>query len=862
MTGRRAGKLLFLACAVLAAGACGGADGGAGGPAPDRRPAPASPNPVELDFRPTALGAPNPPDGRDYRTREFRGHHGLDAISADEAYERGYFGQDVTIAVADDGLDPTHPDLADRIRAPRHVRNRNANVFEPGRADELGTGHGTYVALLAAGARDNPGGTFEIRAAGGGAIPTYNVHGVAPRAQVMPIQLAGGGQPLQALEHAAANGAQVLNFSIGITQHYYGRYTGRDGVWLTVGKPLFRPLLNLDLVGRFLTGDRGEFAQAARTLAGRDMVTVWAAGNESWNSINNRVHMCGKNFIGEDGCRLGDLAFTAQEFMENFSWLRNDDERGPAVSFKDMWGTECGSDDCADYNSIGGWMVAPLFEPGLLGKWLVVGALDRNGRIAGFSNGCGEARNWCLFAPGEGLRVGPDEALTGTSFAAPMASGALAVLRSRLPGMPMAVVQAVLLYSADPLGSRVSNPNEPDAVYGWGRLNLGRAVAMQGTVALPFSVAGAATRGVPLRGARVTLSPALAQVGARLQDVEVAVGGVGNAYYNATLSDAVEIRTRSLPALGYAAGDLLAPAGGRRFETRLDAHGVFVEAGREAGEAGVVGMDLSGGRLGRWRLRHHVCDGCEESAWREWSAVEPAPALPFFAGPGGVVALEMRGDGVRPFAAVKGGRKSNRAPWRQVGLRWRRARGGFLTVAEISRIDESRSVWGTDFGALGEARTETLQNRLLLSAPLGEDWRGFAGYEHSAGEVSVSGGMLSGVSGLRADGWSAGAQGRNVFRDDDIVRFSVRQDTGVRGGRARIDHFVATGSSFVDAFYRKRPQSLERRRTVIDLSARPVTRYALGYGVPLGKNARFAVALEYEAASRNRGASTRLQMEF
>ncbi|MCY4439040.1 MAG: S8 family serine peptidase, partial [Deltaproteobacteria bacterium] len=245
----RAGGLLLLACVMLAAGGCSGSDDGGGRPR-GGPPAPTTPNPVGLTFRATALGAPNPSDGRDYRTREYQGHHGLDAISADEAYQRGYFGQDVTIAVADDGLDPTHPDLAGRIRAPRHVRNRNANVFEPGRAGDLGTGHGTYVALLAAGARDNAGGTFEIRAAGGGAIPTYNVHGVAPQASIMPIQLAGGGQPLQAIDHAAANRAQVLNFSIGITQHYYGRYAGRDGVWLTVGKPLFRPLLNLDLVGR------------------------------------------------------------------------------------------------------------------------------------------------------------------------------------------------------------------------------------------------------------------------------------------------------------------------------------------------------------------------------------------------------------------------------------------------------------------------------------------------------------------------------------------------------------------------------------------------------------------------------------
>ena len=168
-------RRLLLACAVLVAG------GGGGGV--DRGPsAPAGSNPVDLAFRSTELGALAASDGRNYRTPEFMGHHGLAAISADTAYQRGYFGQDVTIAVADDGLDPTHPDLAGRIRTPRHVRNRNANVFEPGRAGDLETGHGTYVALLAAGARDNTGRTFETRAAGGGAIPTYNVHGVAPRA--------------------------------------------------------------------------------------------------------------------------------------------------------------------------------------------------------------------------------------------------------------------------------------------------------------------------------------------------------------------------------------------------------------------------------------------------------------------------------------------------------------------------------------------------------------------------------------------------------------------------------------------------------------------------------------------------------
>ena len=171
--------------------------------------------------------------------------------------------------------------------------------------------------------------------------------------------------------------------------------------------------------------------------------------------------MCGKNFAGEDGCLLGEGLVSTVEFMQNFTWLSDDRK----ISFKEMWGTDCGSDDCADYNSPGEWKEAPLFEPRLLGKWLVAGAMDENGEISRFSNGCGATRNWCLMAPGEDLTLG-GKAISGTSFAAPIVSGALAVLKSRLPSMPMEVVQAVLLVSADPLGSRVNNPNEPDPVYG------------------------------------------------------------------------------------------------------------------------------------------------------------------------------------------------------------------------------------------------------------------------------------------------------------------------------------------------------------------------------------------------------------
>ncbi len=847
-------RVFLLACTMLVAAGCGGGGGSSqtmrdGSPPTD--PAPTTPNPVGLTFRSVELGTPAAPDGRDYRTPEFLRHHGLDAISADKAYERGYFGQGVNIAIADDGMDITHPELAGRIKTPRHVVNHDDRVFEIDYEDD-GTGHGTYVAMIAAGARANDSGQGSgIKVHGGAPIPTPNFHGVAPQASIIPIALSGGGQPPAAVRHAVASGAQAMNFSIGYSNSYFGEYAGREGIWLTAPLPFFGPLTD--------GGLRRDMAQVAAAVERADIVMVWAAGNDGWNSRNNQTRLCGKNHFDEDGCLLGEGPVSAQEFMKNFTYLPDPDNPNRKIPFKDMWGTGCGSDDCADYNSGGEWKEAPLFEPGLLGKWLVVGALDRNGEIAGFSNGCGAARNWCLMAPGENITVGPDgRGISGTSFAAPFVTGALAVLKSRLPSMPMEVVQAALLFSADPLGTRVNNLNEPDPVYGWGRLNLGNAVTMQGTVSLPYSVAGT-TQAVTLRDARVNLSPVLAHVGERMQAVEIAVGGVGNAYYNMKLSGIVDFETANPLMPGYAARDMLAPAGGYRVEHQ----GLYANIDQQARDLHAVGMDFSANMLGRWRLHHTLCDGCERSAWREWNVFQPAAVAtaPFFARAGGSVVLQMQGNSVRPFAAFSG-RRARHAPWRQFGLQWRHVRGGIDVVAEFSRIDESRSVWGANFGSLGGTRTETNRSQLFLSGPLGRNWRGFASYEHNFAEVSMTSGMLAGISGLRAEGWSAGSQGRNIFRDNDTLRFSVRQETRVRDGRARINHLVATGSSFVDAFYRGRSQSLTQQRTAIDLSTCPMIRYSLGYALPLQNNSALAFGLEYEDETRNGGISTQFRMDF
>ena len=852
---RRFGRVLsltVLSCALLAAG-CGGGGGSfspGGLPPPAETPgnvpqgprAPGSANPVALQFRGHELGAPNARGNRSYRTAEYLANWGLDAIGAEEAYRRGYFGAGVRLAVADHGFDFTHPDLKGRAVSPVHLRNADNRVSE---SDE-GV-HGTYVAMIAAGTRGNSLGPFEVayrqRDGSPGRRATKNMHGVAPEASIMPIQTSGNAQPGDAIAYAARNDARVVNLSIGTLRSYFGTYRGRPGVWLTPPKPWFRPALerNADF--------QHDFERVAGALAGKDIVAVWGGGNDHWNAEANEISLCGKNDRNEDGCRLGELRISMTEFAENFSWRT---DGGDLIPFRELWGTDCGAPNCVDYNDPGGWKLAPLFEPGLLGKWLTVSATLPDGRIAPWSNGCGAARNWCLTAPGEDFRILADgSGLSGTSFAAPMVSGSLAVLKSRLPSMPMDVVQAVLLWSATPVGERESDLRTPDPVYGWGRLNLANAITMQGTVSLPFSTV-ATTRSVPLSRMRATMSSAFTHAVPQLRRVQTAVAGVGGAYYNMALSDIVRVEAEDRPPLGYLARDMLEPAS----NYGVGAVGPSAEIDPNTGALEGAGLSIPAGAFGVLQFRYDVRGGSER----------PAPdtvAAPFFDRSGGTFTARMQGDGVLPFAAFgDSGHETRHAPWSQYGLQWRRAAEGFEFAAELSRIDEHRSVWGSDFGSFARTRTGTWRNRLFLSARLDGKWRGFADYERNSADVSVAGGMLSGISGLRAQGWSAGLRGRDIVTDGGVLRLAVRQKARIRGGQARIDRVVATGAGFVDAFYRGEPQSLERRPATVQLRAPATRHYSLGYAMQLGEYAALAFGLQYEDESHDRAISTHMRMEF
>ncbi|MEO5565627.1 MAG: S8 family serine peptidase [Luteimonas sp.] len=113
--------------------------------------------------------------------------------------------------------------------------------------------------------------------------------------------------------------------------------------------------------------------------------------------------------------------------------------------------------------------------------WLTVAALDTLNptQLTGYSQACGVAMDYCLAAPGDVVFTGATDTAGsptywvggGTSYAAPLVSGAAAVVWSAFPYFNNDLVRQTLLGTAKDLGA----PGV-DAIFGHGLLDVGKAV--------------------------------------------------------------------------------------------------------------------------------------------------------------------------------------------------------------------------------------------------------------------------------------------------------------------------------------------------------------------------------------------------
>ncbi len=119
-------------------------------------------------------------------------------IGAPTAWDAGYDGKGVKVAVLDSGIDTTHPDLQKAVT--------EAKDFSGTGSTDDRSGHGTHVAATVAGSGARSGGLYK---------------GVAPGAEILNAKVlddSGEGTDssvIAGLEWAADQGAKVANLSLG-----------------------------------------------------------------------------------------------------------------------------------------------------------------------------------------------------------------------------------------------------------------------------------------------------------------------------------------------------------------------------------------------------------------------------------------------------------------------------------------------------------------------------------------------------------------------------------------------------------------------------------------------------------------------
>ncbi|WDZ85724.1 type VII secretion-associated serine protease mycosin [Micromonospora cathayae] len=123
----------------------------------------------------------------------------LDALDAETAW-RTSTGRGVTVAVVDSGVDGSHPDLAGQVLPGLDL------VAPEGTTEPDPVGHGTTVAALIAGRRDDQRGAV----------------GLAPDAKILPVRVLDAENRYddalivaRGVRWAVDNGARVINLSLG-----------------------------------------------------------------------------------------------------------------------------------------------------------------------------------------------------------------------------------------------------------------------------------------------------------------------------------------------------------------------------------------------------------------------------------------------------------------------------------------------------------------------------------------------------------------------------------------------------------------------------------------------------------------------
>ena len=737
----RAAAPLVVATCILVAG-CGGGSGGGSAPPPcgiATVDGCVSPEAYRTEVASTADEIRSTPEFADV---DGDPRWSLEAINVPEAWAhlevaRGEErpGSGVTVGVLDSGIDFDHPVFTEAAAA-----GEVTEEFLLGADDETGEdfSHGTAVAGIIAG-RVNPMGTVPYT-------------GIAPHATLRMFAIPLGDPPPRDRPIQAA----TLSGLASSSEEYaplYSEVGSRDLDVLNLSLGIPGSIENYDepALRDAMSGMIEALAQADRE---DKAILVWAAGNFHGSlcrpgSTDNCVGDTETDYLG----RPAGLLNSSSPDLYAGLMARIEELRGHSIAVVAIeGGVEIGEDG----------EEARTGEPG---------------EIASFSSRCGIAADWCIAAPGSDILFayfGPfrGQAIRdygrsgGTSFAAPMVTGGLALMKQMFRDQLRHDELVTRLFrTADRTGIYADR-----SVYGQGLVDLDAALS---PVGVPGFTAGAtvAAGGTPVARSRLSL---------------------GRAFGTGSASTFAGREIAAFDALGapfwYDLGGLVLrpdpPSAGTRLREFITAPSID----RWDAEPG-AGADTAPAapRVGFGHLPGDAGAGHSLLALNALSLT--------WGRPGGVVATAFtsEGDDHRDARPASGALVSWRAAHAPLGLRagWLGERHSMLSA--------------TARGAFGDLAADSFFVGLDLHHRAG-GWRFGGGPEIGLARPSARGGIIAGVEPLATSAFTLRAS--RPTAGGGMLRVSLAQPLRVEGGDAVL--IVPVG--------RTRDRAVVRERLSADLT--------------------------------------------
>ncbi len=392
-------------------------------------------------------------DPASWRTAEFRRDWGLLSIGAEYAYAAGYSGAGIKVGMVDSGFFDLHPQLSsDRYH--QVTVNGIAGSYNPAYNDR----HGTHVSGTIGASRDG--------SIGG----SNNFHGVAFNANVYIGNTGKTDAALFGMPQGTQTAAQTIDQA-----HVADVY-------------------------------RGVNAQGVRIIS-----TSWGSqpNSEQYNTL-------GSSPTGVAGL-IGSWGFLSRDD----TWIKGAVDAAKTGTVMVFSAGNTGFTNASARSGMA------YFMPELESSWLAVAAIRQNLVVGGVAAGqslngdgsvnvpgaqlynqCGLSKWACVTAPGNAINgssvtgtTAGYASLSGTSMAAPHASGALAVIMERYGYMTNAQALEVMKTTAvqngtinNASGTAIVNPNAgkltavPDERNGWGTVSLRHAMNGPGQFLGKFAV--------------------------------------------------------------------------------------------------------------------------------------------------------------------------------------------------------------------------------------------------------------------------------------------------------------------------------------------------------------------------------------